>query len=90
MNSGDITSLIGALTNPDSYAATNSITTSQIASVADVNQDGSVSNADLQKLLNNLKSGGGTNSAVPEPASFVLAGVIGCLLWRSRKQFRIG
>ncbi len=32
-----------------------------------------INNADLQALLNLLKSGGGSNNPVPEPSTLVLA-----------------
>ncbi len=46
--------------------------------MGDLNGDGVVNNADLQALLNLLKSGGGSSDAVPEPAALVLL-VIGAL-----------
>jgi hypothetical protein len=44
----------------------------QLALIEDVNGDGSFTNADLQFLINNLKSGGGSSDPVPEPASVVM------------------
>lgn len=41
--------------------------------IADVNEDGKVTNADLQSLLDLLKNGGGSTDSVPEPSTFVLA-----------------
>ena len=42
-----------------------------ILSIGDLNGDHIITNADLQSLLNLLKSGGGSTS-VPEPAALVL------------------
>jgi len=54
--------------------------------IGDINGDGVVNNADLQALLSLLQSGGGSNAAVPEPASLVLlaAGSL-MLMWRRGK-----
>ena len=43
-----------------------------LLAIGDINGDGVVNNADLQALLNLLKSGGGSLAAVPEPSSLAL------------------
>jgi hypothetical protein len=75
VNAADILPMEQALTNLSAYKATYApgITDPQLALIEDVNGDGSFNNADLQYLLNTLKSGGGSADSVPEPASWVLA-----------------
>jgi hypothetical protein len=89
VNASDVSAMESALTNPSGYATTNGITTTQLSSVGNVNQDGSFNNGDLQALLNKLKTGGGTTSTVPEPNACILAALVGGLLWKSRRQFKI-
>jgi len=43
--------------------------------IADINGDGHINNADMQALLDLLKTGGGSADPVPEPASWILAAV---------------
>jgi hypothetical protein len=43
--------------------------------VADVNKDGTVSNADVQYLIKYLKTGNGSLGTVPEPSTLVLGGL---------------
>ena len=70
VNAADIVVMEQALTNPTGYqAAHNTLTASQLLLIEDVNGDHSFNNADLQYLLNTLKSGGGSTNAVPEPAA---------------------
>jgi hypothetical protein len=55
--------------------------------IADVNQSGTVTNADIQATLN-LLAGGGSLAAVPEPSSLVLCGMGAALFlfYRTRKK----
>lgn len=90
-NQADIQAMLVALKDLNAYkAAHNNLTDPQLLGIADVNGDGSVTNADTQALLDKLKSGGGSGpSAVPEPASVVVA-FIGLALaipaWRMRRS----
>ena len=61
-----------ALTNPIAYKAVTGLNDGQIRDIGDINGDGFFNNADLQAILDLLKSGGGSTS-VPEPSTFVLA-----------------
>jgi hypothetical protein len=52
----------------------------------DVNGDGHATNADIQALITYLINGGGSNSPVPEPGSFVLLALGGLLLAGRRRR----
>ncbi len=57
--------------------------------IGDLDHSGTVTNADLQGLLDLLKSGGGSTTAVPEPALLALiapALVIGCAIQFARRR----
>ena len=86
VDASDISAMMSALVNPSGYSSSNGITTSQLATVGDVNQNGNFNNADLQKLLNKLKTGGGSLTSVPEPSSYILAALVGGLLWIARRR----
>ena len=79
-----------ALTDINAYkAAHSSLDTFEAGDILDVDQNGAVTNADLQGLLNYLKAGNGSVAAVPEPASIVLfamAGVACLAACRSRSR----
>jgi hypothetical protein len=74
VNAADILPMEQALTNLINYKATYApgITGPQLAQIENVNGDGTFNNADLQNLLNTLKSGGGSADPVPEPTPLVL------------------
>ena len=64
--------MITALTDLKTYKKNNFTEDKQLSFLGDINGDHVVTNADLQALLNQLKSGGGSVSAVPEPNSILL------------------
>jgi hypothetical protein len=73
----DVAGLGSALTDLSKYQATHgasggALTNQQLLLIADLNGDGKVTNTDVQSLLTKLGSGGGSLSAVPEPAAITL------------------
>ncbi len=76
-NGADLTTMLSALTDLNKYRSThliagNPLSFDDLFNIGDVNADGLVSNADIQAELDLIGPGGGANSAVPEPATFVL------------------
>ena len=62
VNAADIVAMMSALTNLPQYEATYHLTPQQAMAVLDIDQDNSITNADLQKLLTVLISGSGSTS----------------------------
>jgi phosphatidylinositol-3-phosphatase len=81
VDASDIAPAMAALTDASDYEMVYSLTDPNLFRiVADVNGDGSFSNADLQFLLTTLKNGGGSADVVPEPAAGLLLGLAGVAL----------
>ena len=55
----DIPVMLTALSDLNTYQATNHLSGADLLTIADLDHDGHVTNADLQVLLTSLKSGGG-------------------------------
>jgi Dockerin type I domain len=72
VNAADVPAMLNALTDLNSYQAAMSLSNAGLLSIGDINGDGKITNADLQALLAQLKSGSGSVDAVPEPATFAL------------------
>jgi endoglucanase len=91
VDASDVQAMEAALSNLNGWYASETalgLNSTQEKIIADVNKDGVVNNADLQALLNLLKSGGGSDSAVPEPASLVMLGLAACFLPVMRRRHR--
>ena len=66
--------MMAALADLPDYKTANGLTDpEQFLLVADLNGDNRLTNADLQSLLNLIKSGNGQADSVPEPSCVVLA-----------------
>ena len=69
----DIPAMLIALTDLSRYASNNSLNLTQLAEIGDFDTSGTVTNRDIQGLLDLVTSlGGGSAAAVPEPESIVL------------------
>src|SRR5262249_12245963 len=71
VNAADISASMAAMADLSGYTATYHLTKSQLTTIGDLTDDGHVTNADIQKLIN-LLAGGGSVAAVPEPSSWML------------------
>ena len=87
LDSRDVVAMESALVDPTDYSAGLGLTTTQLSSIGDLDGSGSFDNADLQKLINVLKTGGGSTDSVPEPSTFVLLALGALTIWR-RKLMR--
>jgi hypothetical protein len=89
VNAADLSVMLQALANPAAYEAEYNLTYAQLQAIGNINGDGQFNNAQVQAFLNLLKSGGGSTTAVPEPASVLLAigsflGVV--IVWRTSRR----
>jgi hypothetical protein len=64
--------MLAALADLSAYQTSKNLSGPQLVLLGDIDGDGAVTNADLQSLLDLLKSGGGSAAQVPEPPSIVL------------------
>ena len=64
--------MLTALSQMSPISAASSFADADLLSLGDVNGDGVFNNADVQSLLDMLKTAGSSLTAVPEPATFVL------------------
>ena len=71
------------MSDPSAYEQTHQLSDGDFLTIADVNHDGKITNADIQPLLDLIATnGGGSLAAVPEPASWLLVvvGMLGMVL----------
>jgi hypothetical protein len=90
VDASGISAMLSALADLSAYQnGSNSqnafLSNDNLLTLGDLNGDGTINNADLQYLLNLLKSGGGSTS-VPEPASYLLLASGGLALLRRAKM----
>jgi hypothetical protein len=74
VDSLDLPAMLKALTDLAGYESANSLNDDDLLAIGDLNHDNKITNADIQGLIGIL-SGAGSIAAVPEPASFTLAGL---------------
>ncbi|HTQ39316.1 MAG TPA: autotransporter-associated beta strand repeat-containing protein [Pirellulales bacterium] len=91
LDAPDVLAMMTALADPAAYESTHDLTATDLVTLGDINQDGYFNNADIQALISDLRSGGGSNATVPEPAASFLAiiSTAGGLLFY-RAVFRTG
>jgi len=87
VNAADVLAMETALVNLPSYQTAKGLTGSQMLAIGDLNGDGKITNADLQMLITDLQSGGGSADPVPEPASIALMS-LGTLAIAFRRRSR--
>ena len=88
-NALDLKAMLTAVTDLKAYKSGNYYTSdADFLAVADLNGDGKVNNADIQALLNKLKSGTGSAAAVPEPVTMQL--LLAAPGHRRRRLSRVG
>jgi hypothetical protein len=75
LTNSDLSAMLGALTNLNTYRVSKGMSTSDLLAVGDLNRDGVVSNFDIQSLINTITAGAGSIASVPEPASIVLLAI---------------
>jgi hypothetical protein len=74
--SADLPMMLKALTDLDTYKAAKNITQADLLTIGDYDNSNSVTNSDIQGLINALAAAGlGSVAAVPEPNAAILAGL---------------
>ena len=73
LDAADVTAMMQALANMKTFEADHGLTDDQLLALGDIDDSGSFTNADLQKLISVLADtpgGSGALAAVPEPGGF--------------------
>jgi hypothetical protein len=90
VTAADIPAMLKALTNLNAYQVEKLLTPSQLIAIGDLDLSGTISNRDIQLLLDIVPTlaGSGSLAAVPEPSALMLAavGVARAALSLRRKQ----
>ncbi len=90
VDANDISAMMDALADLSDYKASHNLSDPQMEVIADLNNDFVFNNADLQAFLTLLQTGLGSSTTVPEPASWVLAGLAAaCLVLLVRRQKKV-
>ena len=77
VNGADISAMLIALTDLNSYQSNHSLSAADLLAVGDVNHDGAVTNGDLQSLLSLLIGGGGSVASTTESTANSLGTPLG-------------
>jgi autotransporter-associated beta strand protein len=86
---GDISAMLKALTDLKAYAISKQISDGDVVAIGDFDSSGTVTNADIQPLLDlAINSGFGSVATVPEPASItlLLAGGVAICTCRGKRR----
>jgi hypothetical protein len=75
VTTADISAMMSAMSDLADYQTANSLSEAQLDVIADINDDFQINNTDLQALLSQFATSGGSLAAVPEPAAWMLAAV---------------
>jgi PEP-CTERM motif len=72
------------------YQSNQGLSDGELLLIGDVDNDGALTNADLQALLAKLQSGSGSTTPVPEPTSLLLlvTGIVALIAIASRSTVR--
>ncbi len=73
LTSDDIPVMLAALTDLPTYQLNYSVPLGELIAIGDLTGDGSVTNADIQPLLDLVSPGTGSVQSVPEPAGWTIA-----------------
>ncbi len=91
VNSDDVTAMLKSLKDLTAFKNKNQLSDAELLEIGDLDGSGSVTNRDIQSMLDYLISiGGGSFTVVPEPATWVIvfAGMAVLLLMQLRAALR--
>jgi len=72
VTAADVQAMLAALTDLNAFKGRNGLSNVGLLSVGDFDASGTVTNADINSLIGLIRTGGGSVSSVPEPASMPL------------------
>lgn len=72
VNASDLAAMMNALSDLNAYKSAKGLDATGLLAIGDINGDSKVTNADLQSLISLLRTGSGSNTAIPEPPALSL------------------